>query len=64
MKLHMVTSYFLHLCIGNVVKAKNWEVPATKKSSLATLKQKNLRASLVPIRISLDKTLGAKEGRE
>ena len=40
MKLHMLTSYFLYICIGNVVKAKKWEVPATKKSSLATLNQK------------------------
>ena len=30
MKLHMVTSYFLYLSIGNVVKAKKWEVQATK----------------------------------
>ena len=35
-----------------------------EKSSLATLNQKNLRASLVPICLSLDKTLGAKEGGE
>ena len=32
--------HFLYLCIGNVVKAKNWEVLATKKSSVTTLNQK------------------------
>ena len=30
MKLHMVISYFLYLSIGNVVKAKKWEVQVTK----------------------------------
>ena len=61
----MVTSYFLYLFIGNVVKAKHLEVTATKRSSVSTLNQKTSPSQpRTHTSLSVDKTLGAKEGGE
>ena len=61
----VVTSYFLYLFIGNVVKAKHLEVTATKRSSVSTLNQRTSPSQpCTHTSLSVDKTLGAKEGGE